>query len=171
QRVMRRGAESQEESSRKTRRPAGIGLRLALISEDGVEDMRAEAGLGAMAAGAILVAEEGMQPAIALTAVHKIVDQLDMTALLELRATDLLDIDRHRLAPRQPPKAMPRQLGAGRVVSDERDRQFLLGARHRRRQRQRPPASHRQDRRRQDIAFAEKIAEFRQLRIGLEIGT
>ena len=44
---------------------AGIGLRLALVGQHGVEDMRAEAGLGGVAAGAVLVAEEPVQPAIA----------------------------------------------------------------------------------------------------------
>src|SRR6185312_6804974 len=60
ERVVRCLAEAQEEPGREARRAPGIGLRLALVGEHRVEDMRAEARLGRMAAVPVLVAEEAV---------------------------------------------------------------------------------------------------------------
>ena len=55
------------------------------------------------------------------------------------------------------------------IIKSQRDRQFFLAARHRCRQRDGPPALARQNRCRQDVALAEKIAELGELRVGDEI--
>src|SRR3954468_19509546 len=54
ERVVRRRAEAQEKPRRQAGRAAGIDLRLGFIGQHGIEDMGAEAGLGGMAAGAVL---------------------------------------------------------------------------------------------------------------------
>src|SRR5579875_3072894 len=82
ERVVRRRTEPQEEPRREAGRLAGIGLRLAFIGQDGIEDMAAEAGFGAMAARAVLIAEERMEPAVAHPALAEIVEQLHVAAAL-----------------------------------------------------------------------------------------
>ena len=117
ERVERALAEPQEEPRRQARRAPGIGLRLALVGEHGVEDMRAEAGLGGMAAGAMLVAEEAVQPAVGLAAGAEIIEQLEMPiAARQRRAVAAARRDRARpIAPRdQPAEAAARDLAARR---------------------------------------------------------
>ncbi len=172
ERVVRRLAEAQEEARRQPRRAAGIGLRLAAIGEHGVEHVRAEAGLRAVPAAAVLVAEEAVQPAVAAAALAEIVDQLEMSVSRgEIGAVDdLVELDRDRLGALQPAEAMARRLAAGAVIDDEAHRQILLARRHRRRQRLGAPGRARQHRGGQQMALAEEIAEFRQARIGDEVG-
>ena len=57
-------------------------MRLVAIDEERVEHMRAEAGFGGMAALAVAVAEQRVQPAVAAAAGGKIVDQLDMAVAI-----------------------------------------------------------------------------------------
>src|SRR5665213_2146048 len=59
--VARREPQSQEQPGRQAGRPAGIGLRLVLVGEHGVEDMRAEAGLGAHVFNTVLTYKDEPQ--------------------------------------------------------------------------------------------------------------
>ena len=76
--VIRRIPQTEEEPSRKSRRPSGVGLRLALIGERGVEHMGAETCFRGVAAGPMLVSKQSMEPAVGNPAIREIVDQLHM---------------------------------------------------------------------------------------------
>ena len=60
-------------------RRASIGLRFVPIGHQGVEHVRAEAGLRDVAGLPMLVAEQRMQPAIRLAAIAEVVDQLGVS--------------------------------------------------------------------------------------------
>jgi len=59
--------------------------------------MRAKAGLGGMAALPMTIAEQRVQPAVALAALREIVDQLDMPIAVAKRARDVVERQRRRV--------------------------------------------------------------------------
>src|SRR6202011_1562710 len=116
--------QSQKQPSRQTRRPSGIGLRLAFVGQHGVEHMSAEAGLGLMPAAALLVAENPGPPAIRAAALGEIVDQLHMAvARRQLGAVDdAVEVDGDGVTAQQPAETVTRRLAAAAVIDDEPDR-------------------------------------------------
>src|SRR5437879_428781 len=105
-------AEPQEQPGRQPWRPPAIGLRFVAIGEDRVEDMRAKAGLGGVAAGAVAITEQRVQPAVAAAAASEIVDQLDMPGRIAERLGGVIERQRRRMAARQTAERQPRDLMA-----------------------------------------------------------
>src|SRR3546814_19697176 len=75
ERVVGLRPEGEKEAWGEAGRPAGAGLRLALVGHDGVEDVGAKGGLGEVAGGLVRVAEQAVQPAVELDDRGEVVDQ------------------------------------------------------------------------------------------------
>ena len=71
--------------------------------------MRAKAGLGGVAAGAVPVAEQRVQPAVAVAALGKVVDQLDMAVAVAERFAGAVEIELASMA-----RAAAGRIGAAR---------------------------------------------------------
>src|SRR3546814_17683328 len=56
--------DGEKEACGEAGRPAGVGLRLALVGQDGVEVLGAMGGPGHVARGLVLEAEKAVQPAV-----------------------------------------------------------------------------------------------------------
>src|SRR5262249_38306342 len=93
QRVVPALSEPQKQPRRQTRRRPRIGLRLVAVGEDRVENMRAKAGLGGVSAGAMTVAEQRVQPAVALAALGKVVDKLDVAMPITECARQFVEVE------------------------------------------------------------------------------
>ncbi len=106
ERIVAAVAEPQEQPGREAGRRAAIGLRLAAINQQRIEYMRAEAGLGGVPAGAMAIAEQRVQPAVAVAALGEIVDQLDMPVIA---AEFVAEAQRGRMVARQPAEALSRR--------------------------------------------------------------
>src|SRR5579884_2950017 len=165
QRVVTAVAEPQEQPRRQPRRPPAVALRLAAIGHYRIEDVRAEAAFSAVPAAAMAIAEQRVQPAVAVTAVGEIVDQLGVPVPAAQSRAEAAEVDRRRVVARQPPEAPARHLVALGIVDHYGDRQFALRRGHRRRQQEALPFARRQHRARQQIALAERLAEPGQVRI------
>src|SRR5437870_12032255 len=87
QRVIRRLAQTEEEPSRKSGRPPGVGLRLALIGERGVEHVGAKTGFRGVTAGPMLVSKQSVEPAVGNPAIRAIVNQLHMAVAGDQRVS------------------------------------------------------------------------------------
>jgi hypothetical protein len=133
--------------------------------------MGAEARLGRVPAPAVAIAENRVQPPVGLAALGKIIDEFQVSVACpeSAGAADLVEVECNPMVARQTAEAVSRHLAALGIVEDGGDRQLPLAGRHRRRQHGRPPFSPRQDRRREQITFAEGLAESREVRVGDEI--
>ena len=169
-----RRPEGEEQAGRETRRAPGVGLRLPVVGQHGVEDVGAEGSLGDVAGGLVLVAEQAVQPAVGLAALGEVVDQLHVApppiSQGGLGAVDeVVDVHQGGVVARQLAEPLGTDLPAVGIVGVEGQRQIGLAGRHRRRQGQRAEASARQDRRRQNEALAEQVGELGNARVGLEV--
>src|SRR5690606_10460961 len=74
----RRACNAQEEAGGEPRRLVRVALRLVLVDDGRVVDMRAENRLGAVAAFLLLEAAKRVEPAICLAAIAEVIKKLDM---------------------------------------------------------------------------------------------
>src|SRR3546814_10645847 len=126
ERVVGLRPEGEKEACGEAGRPAGVGLRLALVGQDGVEDVGAKGGLGDVARGLVFVAEQAVQPAVGLAARGEVVDQLHVAPFAASAVEEVLEVDEGRVVARQLAQWPATDLAAFGVVGVERDRTVLL---------------------------------------------
>src|SRR5260370_5134870 len=100
--------------------------------------MRAETGLGGMAAATMPITKERMEPAICRAPSREVINQLDMAMALAQRinSLDLIEVEGGSVGARQPSERMACNLASFRVVNASSDRKLDLMHRHRCREHQ-----------------------------------
>src|SRR5512143_2507637 len=78
ERIQRIVCQTQEKAGAESGRSARVRLRLVLVGQYGIEDVRTEAGLGDVSAGLLRVAEQAVEPAVGRAALAEFIYQFHM---------------------------------------------------------------------------------------------
>ncbi len=123
-----------------------------------------------MAARAIFVAEQGVQPAVDLLRAVPVIGQLHMAERRTGTVQQRVEVQDDGLPPCDGAQRYARDLGAGLVIDRGGDRQDVLRRGHGRGQKTAAPALGRQQRRGQDVALAHRRPQLADFGVRLQVG-
>ena len=156
--------EPREDPGGEAGRPVVVTLRFVLVNRRRVEDVRAEYGLGDMAAQPLFKPAERVQPAVGGAAALKIIEQFQMAVArgqADLRfCKPLVDREAQAFAAPDAPEIAACFYLPARVDQFGPERQFLLRAGHGRWQGMSFKLCQRRHGQRHDVALAHERAEF-----------